>query len=267
MYDPKIGKWISADPIGFKGEDANLYRYVGNSPTRNIDPRGLTLSASVTFYSSAMEKELPIQWTFMILGGEVNGSYVYAIKALAKRYVQYEVGGRTYRERWNEMMGEAMKDRGRPPYYGGTDWAYPNFALLLNGSDDKNPYGGSYEIEGRDTGEVDEFGIPVDNTTYYPDDDYAVLSGELFDADGESLDKDSTETWQPSGGDTGLDVVDHGAKSDFIKLKAKCPPKTLEVDVTYADDNTSYGYVIVTFGGDGTREVELVNGSPSPGEE
>lgn len=41
MYDPKIGKWISADPIGFEGEDANLYRYVGNSTTRTADPIGL----------------------------------------------------------------------------------------------------------------------------------------------------------------------------------------------------------------------------------
>jgi hypothetical protein len=41
MYDPKIGKWISAGPIGFEGEDANLYRYVGNGATNAIDPKGL----------------------------------------------------------------------------------------------------------------------------------------------------------------------------------------------------------------------------------
>ncbi|MBX3435734.1 MAG: hypothetical protein KF847_20645, partial [Pirellulales bacterium] len=29
-YDPKIGKWISEDPIGFAAGDANLTRYVGN---------------------------------------------------------------------------------------------------------------------------------------------------------------------------------------------------------------------------------------------
>ena len=40
-YDPNLGKWISQDPIGFAAGDANLYRYVGNSPTNATDPSGL----------------------------------------------------------------------------------------------------------------------------------------------------------------------------------------------------------------------------------
>jgi len=40
-YDPNLGKWISQDPIGFAAGDANLYRYVGNSPTIATDPSGL----------------------------------------------------------------------------------------------------------------------------------------------------------------------------------------------------------------------------------
>ena len=39
-YDPAIGRWMSEDPIGFAAGDANLYRYVGNSPTNNSDPTG-----------------------------------------------------------------------------------------------------------------------------------------------------------------------------------------------------------------------------------
>ena len=39
-YDPKIGRFISEDPIGFEGEDLNLYRYVWNDPTIGIDPTG-----------------------------------------------------------------------------------------------------------------------------------------------------------------------------------------------------------------------------------
>ncbi len=34
-------RFISEDPIGLKGGDANLYRYVGNSPVNWIDPYGL----------------------------------------------------------------------------------------------------------------------------------------------------------------------------------------------------------------------------------
>jgi uncharacterized protein RhaS with RHS repeats len=41
MYDSKTGRWMQQDPIGFAGGDANLYRYVGNSPTNYTDPAGL----------------------------------------------------------------------------------------------------------------------------------------------------------------------------------------------------------------------------------
>ncbi len=40
-YDPTVGKWLSEDPSGFAGGDANLYRYVGNTPTVGTDPSGL----------------------------------------------------------------------------------------------------------------------------------------------------------------------------------------------------------------------------------
>jgi hypothetical protein len=41
MFDPKVGMFISQDPIGFEAGDANLYRYVGNGPTNAVDPSGL----------------------------------------------------------------------------------------------------------------------------------------------------------------------------------------------------------------------------------
>ena len=40
-YEAITGRWLSQDPIGFAGGDANLYRYVGNSPTNWVDPNGL----------------------------------------------------------------------------------------------------------------------------------------------------------------------------------------------------------------------------------
>ena len=42
-YDPKVGRFISEDPIGFKGGDVNLYVYVGNNPINLIDPLGLKI--------------------------------------------------------------------------------------------------------------------------------------------------------------------------------------------------------------------------------
>ena len=40
-YDPKVGRWISEDPIGFEAKDANLVRYVGNEVVGKKDMNGL----------------------------------------------------------------------------------------------------------------------------------------------------------------------------------------------------------------------------------
>lgn len=41
-FDPMDGKFISKDPIGFRGSDINLYQYVGADPINWTDPTGLT---------------------------------------------------------------------------------------------------------------------------------------------------------------------------------------------------------------------------------
>lgn len=41
FYDPKLGRFISEDPIGFGGGDVNLYGYVWNNPQNFTDPMGL----------------------------------------------------------------------------------------------------------------------------------------------------------------------------------------------------------------------------------
>ncbi len=40
-YDPKIGRFITTDPIGLRGGDVNYYRYVGGDPVNWADPEGL----------------------------------------------------------------------------------------------------------------------------------------------------------------------------------------------------------------------------------
>jgi RHS repeat-associated protein len=40
-YHPGLGRFIQTDPIGFKGDPMNLYRYCGGNPINHSDPTGL----------------------------------------------------------------------------------------------------------------------------------------------------------------------------------------------------------------------------------
>jgi RHS repeat-associated protein len=40
-YDPQTGRWLSRDPVGFRGGSLNLHQYVMNAPTDATDPSGL----------------------------------------------------------------------------------------------------------------------------------------------------------------------------------------------------------------------------------
>jgi RHS repeat-associated protein len=42
FYDPGLGRFLQPDPIGFKGDASNLYRYCGNDWANRTDPMGLT---------------------------------------------------------------------------------------------------------------------------------------------------------------------------------------------------------------------------------
>jgi RHS repeat-associated protein len=39
-YDPQVGRFISEDPIGFKGGDVNVYNYVAGNAVNLRDPNG-----------------------------------------------------------------------------------------------------------------------------------------------------------------------------------------------------------------------------------
>jgi RHS repeat-associated protein len=40
-YDSKAGRFLQRDPIGFAGQDINLFVYAGNNPVNRKDPNGL----------------------------------------------------------------------------------------------------------------------------------------------------------------------------------------------------------------------------------
>jgi RHS repeat-associated protein len=45
-YSPDLGRFLQPDPIGFKGDASNLYRYCGNDWANKTDPTGLLTGAS-----------------------------------------------------------------------------------------------------------------------------------------------------------------------------------------------------------------------------
>jgi RHS repeat-associated protein len=40
FYSPDIGRFLQPDPIGFRGDQSNLYRYCRNNPLKRSDPNG-----------------------------------------------------------------------------------------------------------------------------------------------------------------------------------------------------------------------------------
>jgi RHS repeat-associated protein len=50
-YDPKVGRFISEDPIGFEGGDVNFYAYVKNDPINYTDPSGLHIVCRPPYYN------------------------------------------------------------------------------------------------------------------------------------------------------------------------------------------------------------------------
>jgi RHS repeat-associated protein len=59
-YSPDLGRFISQDPAGFSAGDANLYRYVGNSPLMLIDPSGLGSTSYTDVGSYSDGSDIPL---------------------------------------------------------------------------------------------------------------------------------------------------------------------------------------------------------------
>jgi RHS repeat-associated protein len=60
-YDPKVGRFISEDPIGFDGGDVNLMAYVRNNPIMGIDPRGLDQFLPSSYLINPVTQHAPSQ--------------------------------------------------------------------------------------------------------------------------------------------------------------------------------------------------------------
>ncbi|MGO8745380.1 MAG: RHS repeat-associated core domain-containing protein [Thermoguttaceae bacterium] len=74
MYDPTVGRFLSEDPIGFDGQDANKYRYVHNSPLNATDPTGLAENPGNPPSPYARPKVYICERPAQVIGGNLIGA-------------------------------------------------------------------------------------------------------------------------------------------------------------------------------------------------
>ena len=67
-YHPGLQRFVSEDPIGFAGGDANLYAYVGNAPTDLHDPLGLDALSDFANLSAGFGDTVTLGGTAWIRG-------------------------------------------------------------------------------------------------------------------------------------------------------------------------------------------------------
>jgi RHS repeat-associated protein len=80
-YDPATGRFIGEDPIGFDGGDGNLYRYVGNNTTNELDPSGLATPASMSYPPVSSDSTSNNWWLYDWLFGVPAETAVTAVNA------------------------------------------------------------------------------------------------------------------------------------------------------------------------------------------
>jgi RHS repeat-associated protein len=57
FMSPDLGRFLQPDPIGFKGDASNLYRYCGNDPIDKSDPLGL--DSDIYLYRDYADRDAP----------------------------------------------------------------------------------------------------------------------------------------------------------------------------------------------------------------
>ena len=75
-YDSQTGKWTAKDPIGFRGGDTNLYRYVLNDPVNLVDPEGKAYHIVGGMIAGAGFAIATGTWTGFFIGGIVDAGNV-----------------------------------------------------------------------------------------------------------------------------------------------------------------------------------------------
>lgn len=140
-YDPRTGRFLSEDPIGFGGRDLNLYRYARNKPLNFVDPSGLTTIVFTTFsYGIGTHSAVAVvndktgTVTIYDPGGSFNyngergsGGYFEGNQQLLEAFLKYQ---------------ESTSDSVDLQYFNTTEPEEKAIIDSFTGNDDKDPSGG-----------------------------------------------------------------------------------------------------------------------------
>ena len=118
-YDPTTGRFLSEDPLGFKGTGPNFYVYAAGSPTNFIDPLGLTIgvigdSQSVTQAINYLSRDPGMNQ--MIAEMQLSDT-VYTIITTSSNDADFtDVAGDEHTIIWNPHLGLKCAHRNGQEY-------------------------------------------------------------------------------------------------------------------------------------------------------
>jgi RHS repeat-associated protein len=112
IYDPRVGRWLSRDPLAEKYPFQAPYNFCANNPVMYGDPNGME---HVTLAElKAMEKQHTTVTTKKVI--ELQGSFFVSVVEKEVREVQYSAtvvfNGQTYTRVGSQTWGEVMEDNG-----------------------------------------------------------------------------------------------------------------------------------------------------------
>jgi RHS repeat-associated protein len=92
-YSSIIGRFLQPDPVGYTGEDFNLYTYAFNSPLKNTDPMGEDCgcgcagSTSCGFLGSGLTDTQALQWMFIFAADNPGVSPITVLWEFVENFV------------------------------------------------------------------------------------------------------------------------------------------------------------------------------------
>ena len=89
-YEPGTGKFINEDPSGFKGADANLFRYAGNDPLNQVDPSGLVAKWASYGGGRLVNNQMAATSSSNVPNGSLDAPYRTGISIVASSSGQAE---------------------------------------------------------------------------------------------------------------------------------------------------------------------------------